>query len=92
MKLIYGILDYEYAVSKYGDIEFTFHDYWKHSFRYGNEELGLRVYLSSDDIYRIHLSNKITINGTAWLHHRTDENGEYYKERDQELRIGIYKV
>ena len=29
--------------------------------------------------------------GRAWLHHSTDENGEYYKERDQELRIGIYK-
>ena len=49
----------------------------------------VKLYL--DDIYRIPLSNKITINGTAWLHHSTDENGEYYKERDQELRISIYK-
>ena len=87
----FEVVDYESAVKLYGDIELTFYDYWKHSFRYDNEELGLRVYLSSDDIYRIPLSNKITINGTAWLHHNTDENDEYYKELDQELRISIYK-
>ena len=32
MKLIYDILDYEYAVGKYGDLELTFHEYWKHGF------------------------------------------------------------
>ena len=40
----FEVVDYEDAVRLYGDIEFTFHDYWKHSFRYDNEELGLREY------------------------------------------------
>ena len=29
MKLTYDFLDYEYAVSKYGDLELTFHKHWK---------------------------------------------------------------
>ena len=38
----FEVVDYEDAVRLYGDIEVTFYDYWKHSFRYDNEELGLR--------------------------------------------------
>ena len=29
----FEVVDYEDAVRLYGDIEFTFYDYWKHSFR-----------------------------------------------------------
>ena len=35
----FEVVDYEDAVRLYGDIEVTFHDCWKHSFRYDNEEL-----------------------------------------------------
>ena len=86
----FEVFDYEDAVRLYGDIELTFYDYWKHSFRYDNEELGLRVYLSSDDIYRIPLKLNETINSTAYLHHNKDCDGNYYKE--QELDITIYTV
>ena len=87
----FEVVDYEDAVRLYGHIEFTFHDYWFLFFFFFFEELGRRVQLSSDDIYRIPLSNKITINGTAWLHHSTDENGEYYFVCVYVLRISIYK-
>ena len=32
----FEVVYYEDAVRLYGDIEFTFYDYWKHSFRYDN--------------------------------------------------------
>ena len=90
MKLIYDILDYEYAVSKYGDLELTFHEYWKHGFYYKNAETGITVLFSSNDIYRIPLKLNETINSTAYLHHGKDCDGNYYKE--QELDITIYTV
>ena len=48
----FEVVDYEDAVRLYGDIEFTFYDYWKHSFRYDNEapfcrDLRPREYLTA---------------------------------------------
>ena len=90
MKLIYDFLDYEYAVSKYGDLELTFHEYWKHGFYYKNVETGITVLLCSNNIYRVPLKLNETINSTAYLHHNKDCDGNYYKE--QELDITIYIV
>ena len=90
MKLKYDIFDYEYAVSEYGDLELTFHEYWKHGFYYKNAETGITVLFSSNDIYRIPLKLNETINSTAYLHHSKDCDGNYHKE--QELDITIYTV
>lgn len=90
MKLTYDIFDYEYAVSEYGDLELTFHEYWKHGFYYKNEETGITVLFRSNDIYRIPLKLNETINSTAYLHHNKDCDGNYHKE--QELEITIYTV
>ena len=90
MKLKYDILDYEYAVSEYGDLELTFHEYWKHGFYYKNADAGVTVLFHSNDIYRTPLKLNETINSTAYLHHGKDCDGNYYKE--QELDITIYTV
>ena len=90
MKLVYDEIDYEYAVSKYGDLELTFHEYWKHGFYYKNVDVGITVLFHSNDIYRIPLKLNETINATAYLHHSKDCDGNYYKE--QELDITIYTV
>ena len=90
MKLKYNEIDYEDAVSKYGDLELTFHKYWKHGFYYNNVETGINVLSYSTDIYRIPLKLHETINSTAYLHHSKDENGNYCKE--QELEIIVYTV
>ena len=65
MKLVYDEIDYEYAVSEYGDLELTFHEYWKHGFYYKNVETGITVLFHSNDIYRIPLKLNETINDTT---------------------------
>ena len=90
MKLTYDFLDYEYVAGKYGDLELTFHEYWKHGFYYRNAEIGITVLFHSNSIYGIPLKLNETINSTAYLHHNKDCDGNYYKE--QELDITIYTV
>ena len=90
MKLKYNIFDYEYAVSEYGDLELTFHEYRKHCFYYKNAETDITVLFWSNDIYRIPLKLNETINSTAYLHHSKDCDGNYHKE--QALDITIYTV
>ena len=56
----FEVVDYEDAVRLYGDIEFTFYDYWKHSFRYDNEELGLRSIVTGKQIGRASCRERVS--------------------------------